>query len=455
MAAGLAQSFTTGASLWDDVPANVGTILKQRVALRRAASNVSRASTTNSKGEDPKSSPLIDPEADAAGPHNIEGLKDIFCSPFSLFLLCIPAGYVSATQGWGDVWTFSLNFLALLPLAKVLGDATEELATALKNDAVAGILNATFGNFVEMMITVNSLRAGLMDVVKGTLLGSILSNMLLVLGMAFFFGGLTKSDANNKAVQITQGEKMQKFAMHGVTISMAMLLFCCMSFAFPTIFALGHKDDPGVLAVSRIGSVLVMSSYLAFLLFQLLTHRNTLERDEEAVSGTALEGGEDEESEEANLSISVSVALMMVVTIITDRVSDYLCEAIKGLIEVTGMPAQFLGVILLPIAGNACEHLGAVRFAMVDKPGLALGIAVGSSTQVALFVVPFAVIAGWIMGVPMDMNFGMVNTAVIILSVLLVALMLQDGFSHWLKGYILMLAYVFVSVLYWYLPPDE
>eukprot|EP00929_Paragymnodinium_shiwhaense_P052771 TRINITY_DN2642_c0_g1_i1.p1 TRINITY_DN2642_c0_g1~~TRINITY_DN2642_c0_g1_i1.p1 ORF type:complete len:455 (+),score=113.54 TRINITY_DN2642_c0_g1_i1:83-1447(+) len=453
--ASLVGQMVAGDSLAADVPPNVAAILKQRVALRRAASNVSRASRSSTgisqKSDDPRSKPLIEQEADdAAGPHNIDGLKDIFCSPFSLFLLCIPAGYVSATQGWGDVWTFSLNFLALLPLAKVLGDATEELATALKNDAVAGILNATFGNFVEMMITINSLKAGLMNVVKGTLLGSILSNMLLVLGMAFFFGGLTKSDEKNRAVQITQGEKMQKFAMHGVTISMAMLLFCCMSFAFPTIFAEDHKGDPGVLAVSRIGSVLVMSSYLAFLLFQLLTHRKTLERDEEALAG-----GDEAEEEEANLSIWVSMALMGCVTIVTDRVSDYLCEAIKGLIEATGMPAQFLGVIVLPIAGNACEHLGAVTFAMKDKPGLALGIAVGSSTQVALFVVPFAVIVGWIMGVPMDMDFGLVNTAVIVLSVLLVAMMLQDGYSHWLKGYILMLAYVFVAVLYWYLPPEE
>eukprot|EP00434_Breviolum_minutum_P035201 symbB.v1.2.031152.t1/scaffold3584.1/size53777/8 len=134
-------------------------------------------------------------------------------------------------QNWGDGWTFVLNFIALLPLAKLLGDATEELAVAIKNDAIAGMLNATFGNVVEMMITVNTLRATRMpiaqrtNVVKCTLLGSILSNLLLVLGMSFCFGGLTKVKVQ-AATNIVGGEKEQKFAMKGVTMSMGLLTFC-------------------------------------------------------------------------------------------------------------------------------------------------------------------------------------------------------------------------------------
>jgi len=401
-------------------------------------------------------------------PNDIAGLIVIFRSPFSVFLLCIPAGWYSATHGWGDVWTFSLNFLALLPLAKILGDATEELATALKNDAVAGILNATFGNFVEMMITVNSLKAQMFDVVKGTLMGSILSNMLLVLGMAFVAGGLKKgkgveAEANGVwgGVKYVNGEKVQTFASQSV--SMAMLLFSCLSFALPSIFAMRYEAD--ILTVSRFGAILVMSSYIMFLIFQLCTHSNTLQAADRAAAADAVSAEEEaeefaaadavEEEAEANLTKPVSVGLMLLVTILTDRVSDYLCEAIKGLIAVTGMPELFLGVILLPIAGNACEHLGAVRFCYCDKTGLALGIAIGSSTQVALFVVPFAVIAGMVMDEPMDMNFGAINTAVIVVSVLLVSMILQDQQAHWLKGYLLMLAYVFIAILYWFLPPER
>eukprot|EP00913_Durusdinium_trenchii_P002824 g2615.t1 len=125
--------------------------------------------------------------------------------------------------------------------------------------------------------------------------------------------------------------------------------------------------------------------------------------------------------------------MMIVITGITDLISDYLCESINGVTE--NINVDFLGTILLPIAGNACEHLGAVRFAMDDKPGLAVGIAIGSSTQVALFVVPFAVIVGWMWDVPMTLDFGPVNTAVIFFSVLLATVLMSDGRSHWLKGH--------------------
>ncbi|CAK9078940.1 unnamed protein product [Durusdinium trenchii] len=179
---------------------------------------------------------------------NWDGLQEIFWSPFSLLLVFVPLGFLSATHEWGDGWIFILNFIALLPLAKLLGDATEELAVAIKNDAVAGMLNATFGNIVEMMITLNTLRSKKMpvpertNVVKSTLLGSILSNLLLVLGMSFCFGGLTQVKVQ-AATAMVGGEKEQKFAMKGVTMQMGLLVFCCMSFALPTLFAQGYEDD--------------------------------------------------------------------------------------------------------------------------------------------------------------------------------------------------------------------
>jgi len=384
---------------------------------------------------------------------NREGLVEIFWSPFSLLLVFVPLGAASAMQNWGDGWTFVLNFIALLPLAKLLGDATEELAVAIKNDAIAGMLNATFGNVVEMMITVNTLRATRMpiaqrtNVVKCTLLGSILSNLLLVLGMSFCFGGLTKVKVQ-AATNTVGGEKEQKFAMKGVTMSMGLLTFCCMSFALPTLFSQGYQDDlKDLLDVSRNGSLLLASAYLAFLFFQLVSHKQTLESEEGELKDAEEEASEDRPP----LSIWLSVLMMVVITVVTDKISDYLCESISGVTE--SVNVDFLGTILLPIAGNACEHLGAVRFAMDDKPGLAVGIAVGSSTQVALFVVPFAVIVGWLLNVPMTLDFGPVNTAVIFFSVLLVTVLMSDGRSHWLKGYLLMLAYIFIGVLFWNLPP--
>eukprot|EP00434_Breviolum_minutum_P028378 symbB.v1.2.025105.t2/scaffold2405.1/size80018/5 len=193
-------------------------------------------------------------------------------------------------------------------------------------------------------------------------------------------------------------------------------------------------------------SRLLASAYLAFLFFQLVSHKQTLESEEGELKDAEEEASEDRPP----LSIWLSVLMMVVITVVTDKISDYLCESINGVTE--SVNVDFLGTILLPIAGNACEHLGAVRFAMDDKPGLAVGIAVGSSTQVALFVVPFAVIVGWL-NVPMTLDFGPVNTAVIFFSVLLVTVLMSDGRSHWLKGYLLMLAYIFIGVLFWNLPP--
>ncbi|CAE7807916.1 CAX5 [Symbiodinium sp. CCMP2456] len=402
---------------------------------------------------DPQREPSSGSKVSKAVSSNKEGLEEIFYSPFTLLLVFVPLGAASETLGWGDGWTFVLNFVALLPLAKFLGDATEELAVAIKNDAVAGMLNATFGNVVEMMITVNTLRSRKMpfaertSVVKCTLLGSILSNLLLVLGMSFCFGGLTQVKVEAATVMVG-GEKEQKFAMKGVIMSMGLLIFCCMSFALPTLFAQGYESDmEDLLDVSRFGALLVASAYIAFLIFQLFSHKQTLEQEEECLK----DDGAEEDQERPPLAIWLSLTMMVVVTVITDIVSDYLCDSINGV--TAAMNVDFLGTIVLPIAGNACEHLGAVRFAMDDKPGLAVGIAVGSSTQVALFVVPFAVIVGWMLDVPMTLDFGMINTAVIFFSVLLVVVLMSDGRSHWLKGYLLMLAYTFIAVLFWNLPP--
>jgi len=412
------------------------------------------------------------------GPDNLLGLKTILIHPFCIPLIAVPLGIMSAYLGWGSTWTFWLNFFALVPLAKILGDATEELAASLHNDTISGLLNATFGNAVEMIVSVQSLRAGLFSVVKASLLGSVLSNILLVLGSSFLLGGFSpskkqrgryysiaaiqSSDAMAWRRRLVGMEKEQKFPVKSALISVSMLLFSCMSFALPTIFSAYPGDDAeGVLKVSRIGAWIVGSSYVAFLVFQLLTHTQTLSKDEQNPGGTESlptsmtgfeEEEEDEEEEAASLTAGCAVALMFGCTLVVSMCSELLVNAIQSVVHDCGIPESFIGVILLPIAGNACEHAAALRFAFQDRPGLAIGISVGSSTQVALLVVPFSVIAGQVMGCPMDLDFGLLNTAVVTLSVLVVLTILIDGRSNWLKGYILVALYVFIAVLYWYIP---
>lgn len=406
------------------------------------------------------------------GPDNVVGLKTIFYHPFSLLLLACPAGILAHALDWGVGCVFWLNFLALVPLAKILGDSTEELAGSIHNDTVTGLLNATFGNAVEMIVAIQSIRTNLLDIVKASLLGSVLSNTLLVLGTAFLLGGLTRSRKRRGRYHSfhivseefekngpTRLEKEQKFAVKSALISMAMLMFSCMSFALPTIFNSYPSDDSkSVLKVSRIGACIVLSSYVAYLIFQLLTHEKTLGNEEDALSPGLEEeeqnadADEDEDDVGPGLTAGCATLLMGLCTLAVAINSEYLVDTIAQVVRDYGLPESFIGVILLPIAGNACEHASAIRFAMQDRPGLAIGIAVGSATQISLLVVPFSVIVAWFAEKPLDLDFGALNTAVVTFCNLVVLTLLLDGRSNWFKGYILCCMYAFVGVLYWHVP---
>lgn len=410
------------------------------------------------------------------GPDNILGLKTIFMHPFSVLLLAVPLGIMSPSLGWSDSWTFWLNFLALVPLAKILGDATEELAESLKSDTISGLLNATFGNAVEMIVSIQAIRSGLLSVVKNSLLGSIISNILLVLGTAFLVGGLSSSPTRSGRfhhIEIADDEvhkfgyeKEQLFPVKGAAISISMLMVACMSFCLPSIFSSMPGVNPAaVLEMSRIGAVIVGSTYVGLMLFQLVTHTRTLSKEEDELGeegghgeGEASEAAgtdEDDEGSSASLTVSCAIGLMFVTTLVVAYSSEFLVDSIEHVVKQNGIPQSFIGVILLPLAGNACEHAGAIRFAYQDRPGLAIGIAVGSSTQVALLVVPFSVVVAWYFGQPLDLNFGALSAAVVTLSVLVLSMLIQDGRSNWLKGYILICLYVFIAVLYWFVPMAE
>lgn len=401
-------------------------------------------------------------------PNNDGGVVALLKHPLNVLLLCFPFGVVAFFKEWGDLYCFWLNFFAMIPLAKILGDATEELAAGLKNDMLAGLLNATFGNAVEMVITVQTLRAGLFNVVKATLLGSVLSNTLLVLGMSFLCGGMVASRPHKLTASSEpepmplgpnrpsmdfglEGEKIQSFSVLGALVNTSMLLISCMSFALITVFHLvvlqNHDEEEirqdTLLPLSRISSVIIMLAYIAYIVFQLFTHKQAM-TDE----------GDDDDGAEHDMPIWVSSVILFVSTILTALSSEILVQAIEGVTEKAHMSQHFIGIILLPIVGNACEHAAAVRFAVQDKLGLSVGIAVGSSTQIALFVVPLAVLIGWVLDRDMDLNFGMLNTSMITLSVIVVLSMVVDGQSTWLQGYLLCSVYCIVAIMYSYLPDD-
>merc|ERR1712194_706799 len=198
-----------------------------------------------------------------------------------------------------------------------------------------------------------------------------------------------------------------------------------------------------LLPVSRISSIVIMCAYVAYIFFQLVTHKDAMSEDQG-----------DEDDGEDHLSLVKCIGLLATTTVTVACASAILVESIEGVTEGAAMSQHFIGIILLPIVGNACEHAAAVRFAVQDKMGLSVSIAVGSSTQIALFVVPFSVLVAWVMNKPMDLNFGMFNTSVITLSIIVVLSMVVDGHSNWLQGYLLMSVYSILAVMYWFLPNE-
>eukprot|EP00388_Colpodella_angusta_P009937 GDKJ01026145.1.p1 GENE.GDKJ01026145.1~~GDKJ01026145.1.p1 ORF type:complete len:430 (+),score=127.07 GDKJ01026145.1:41-1330(+) len=359
----------------------------------------------------------------------LKGLRHMFDSWVSYLLVFVPIGFLSEHYGMSAGWRFFLNFVALIPLANALGNATEELALHT-GETIGGLLNATFGNAVEMIITIQALRAGMIDLVKGTLLGSVLSNLLLVLGMSFFFAGIKFPES--------------KFNAQGAGANVSLLLLSTLGITLPSLF----RYQPGatfedVLHVSRVSSLLIGGVYILFLVFQLITHSALF----------ADQADEDDEEEEiAVISAPTAMGMLAFITLLTSFTSDVLVDSVQEFTVDFNVSQLFIGIILLPLAGNAVEHWTAVSVAMKDKLDLSLGVAAGSSTQIALLVIPFAVVTGWICGVDMALDFSLVEVSVLFISVLIVMAIVQDGKSNWLEGVMLCVAYMIIAVLFWYSP---
>ncbi|CAJ1351301.1 unnamed protein product [Effrenium voratum] len=375
--------------------------------------------------------PPEDPEPEDQEWFNLEkdlkGLSSIFLgNPLNLMLVFVPLGLASKGLGWGDVATFGLCFLAIVPLAKLLGEATEQLACSV-GQTLGGLLNATFGNAVEMIIAVFALREGLTEVVKGSLVGSVVSNLLLVLGMCFLFGGFRF--------------KTQRFSASGARAQYSLLLLAILALVIPTVVLLTGVPAASELAISRGCAIVLAGLYVCYLIFQLITHKDEFSAPE----------GEDEQ-EVADVSPGSAVALLVAATLLVAPLSEALTGSVEGVTKTLGISDAFVGVVLLPIVGNAAEHLTAVTVATKDKMDLSLGVALGSSTQIALFVVPFTVIVGWALDVPMDLNFRSLDVSILLLTVLkIVGSTISDGESNWLEGAALISAYLLVAVSLWYI----
>ncbi|OGM49174.1 vacuolar calcium ion transporter [Aspergillus bombycis] len=362
----------------------------------------------------------------------------------NLLLVFVPFGIIAGALGWDSTAVFTLNFLAIVPLASLLSFATEELAAAM-GQALGGLMNATFGNAVELIVSIIALKDGQIRVVQASMLGSILSNILLVLGCCFFVGGIRYSEQSfNTTVASTMSSLM--------TVASASLIIPATLYASLSSAGDGANRDKNILILSHGTAIILLILYVMYLYFQLKSHASFFEETTPDPENTGDEVAEEEE--EHILSPWAACIALVVVTILVAVCADYLVGSIDPIVERTGMSRTFIGLILIPIVGNAAEHVTAVVVAWKGKMDLAIGVAIGSSLQIALFVTPFLVILGWILDVDMTLHFHIFETVAFFISGLVVTFLIQDGKSNYLEGGLCLGMYVILALAF-YVYPDQ
>ncbi len=358
-----------------------------------------------------------------------------FFRGINLLLLCIPVSFaLGAFPSVASVWVFLFAALAIVPLAGLMGRATEQLAGHL-GSIWGGLLNATFGNAPEMIIGLFALGAGQSDLVRASIVGSILGNILLVLGGSILAGGLL--------------HKIQTFNQdHAESLSINLLL-ASLSLSVPAIFTAAYHHtpsprDPDNVRLSVCVAVVLLLVYLASLVFALRTHQDLFRGCDDA---------EEEPPEPPVWSKTTALLTLAVVTVFVGLESDILVRSVEGAARALGVNQVFIGVIVVAIIGNAAEHATAVRMALQNKMDITLSIALGSSIQIAMFVAPVLVLGGLLMHHPLTYLFSIPELTAIGFSVLIAAFIAGDGKSHWLEGAQLLAAYLLIALAFFFLPP--
>jgi Ca2+:H+ antiporter len=339
-----------------------------------------------------------------------------------LFLLAVPLsivlGYVVHAPA---VWVFFTACLGVLPLAGLMGEATEHLAHRT-GPTIGGLLNATFGNAAELIIAIVALRAGLVELVKASITGSILGNLLLILGLSLIAGGANRQEL--------------RFNRTNAGMSAGMLALSVVALVFPALFHSVHPEAAArvsELHMSEAVAVILVVTYLFSLLFTLRTHRTLFGGEPHPMAGQVWGAGK-------------AVAILAAATVGVAIESELLVHAATEATEALGLSTMFLGLIVIPIIGNAAEHAAAVMLSRKGQIDLGLQIALGSSTQIALLVAPLLVFAGLLLGQDMNLVFQPFEVVALGLATIVVAIITLDGESHWFEGVQLLAVYAMVAV---------
>ena len=344
-----------------------------------------------------------------------------------MVLIFVPVAVGAEILHASPLVIFILSALAIVPLAGVLGSATEELS-AHTGPTLGGLLNATLGNFAELVIAGFALNAGLVNLVKASITGSILGNLLLVLGAAQLAGGLKY--------------ETQRINPKLVGLNSTLLTVAVLGLVLPAIFHSLHPDPSRVatLSMSAWISGLLILGYLLSILYSVHTHKRLFH---EAAA-------EDPVAHPVSWSLRKSIATLIGAALAIGIMSEILVSSTEEAVKALGLSEMFVGLILIPIIGNAAEHSSAVLMAMKNRMDLAVGIAVGSSIQVALLIAPLLVFLGLVLGKPMDLAFTSMEVVSVGLAVMVASSVMRDAESDWLEGAFLLIAYAAIAVAFFF-----
>ncbi|PLS69595.1 MAG: calcium/proton exchanger [Cyanobacteria bacterium M5B4] len=347
-----------------------------------------------------------------------------------LLLLFIPCSIAAAGLHWGTTLVFCTSALAIIPLASWLSTATEEIAVVL-GPSWGGLLNATLGNATELIIGIVALKSGLVSIVKASITGSIIGNLLLVMGLSMFLGGLRY--------------KEQTFQPTMARVNASVMNLAVVAILLPTgLNFLTSGITPSILqSLSIAVSIVLIGVYISTLLFSMKTHAYLYD----------LGISEVEESDDpSTVNLWLWLGVLVIATVFIAIESELLVDTLEEATDRLGLTALFTGVILLPVVGNAAEHATAVTVAMKNKMELSVSVAVGSSMQIALFVGPVLVLLGWFLGQPMDLNFTPFELMAVSVAVLIANSISSDGSSNWLEGTLLLATYLVLGITFYFHP---
>ncbi|KAF9258251.1 calcium/proton exchanger [Marasmius fiardii PR-910] len=412
---------------------------------------------------------------------------------FNLLLIFVPISWaLHFASSVSDLVTFTCSLLAMIPLAKLLSFLTDRLSFRV-GQTIAGLLNVTLGNAVELIISVVALRRCQIRLVQATLIGAILGDLLLVLGVSFIAGGIKFSE--------------QTFASSVSQMNSSLLAISVVAVLLPTAYHLSistgsttrpPSDGDAILRLSYGAALILLCIYLAFMVFQLYSHTalytcnggtdmikarmypteateqsiskefvsastyirsmHAKDVDLEAADTTSSrekDSVKDEDETVLRLNLWVLVSSLVAVTIVVSVTAEWLVDAVDEIVDKGHLGTEFVGIVLLSVVGNIGDLFTAVSMARKDKLDLSIAIAVGSSIQSALFMTPFLVLLGWIIGKPLTLLFDSYESITLFFSVLIVNYVVQDGKSNWLEGFLLSSLYALIAVTFFFYPGQD